>query len=90
MQPRDSRLPFNVAVTIKAGDRSVTASTSDISLTGLFARCVEAFPPGTVCDVEVMMPESESQVAIQGRFEVVRKVEGDPSGMGLRFLEPGS
>jgi hypothetical protein len=68
----------------------VTGATSDISLSGLFTRCVEAFPPGTVCDVEVMMPESDSQMSIVGRFEVVRKVEGDPCGMGLRFLEPGS
>ena len=89
MKSRDSRLPFDVTVIIRCGGKSVTGFTSDISLSGLFARCIEVFPPGTVCEVEVM-PENGGELGIKGEFEVVRQVEGTPPGMGLRFLEPSS
>ena len=89
MKSRDSRLPFDVTVNIRCAGKTIKGFTSDISLSGLFARCIEVIPPGTVCEVEVM-PETGGELGIVGEFEVVRQVDGPPPGMGLRFIEPSS
>jgi hypothetical protein len=82
-----SRVPFRVAVTLTSDHATVMcADVRDVSLSGLYAIASARLPPGSLCDVEIVLggAESEARLRIKGRVARV-----DIGGLAVQFLEMG-
>jgi PilZ domain len=82
-----TRVPFRVEVTLK-GDHAtvVSADVGDVSLSGLYAACAGRLPPGSRCEVLLVLggPASEVRLALRGRVARV-----DRGGLAVEFLGMG-
>jgi hypothetical protein len=81
------RVPFRVEVTLQ-GDHAtvVSADVRDVSLNGLYAAAAGRLPPGSLCEVLLVLggPGSEVRLSLRGRVARV-----DRAGMGVEFLDMG-
>lgn len=79
------RVPFRIEVTLK-GDHAtvVSADVRDVSLNGLYAAGAGRLPPGSRCEVLLVLggPGSEVRLSLRGRVARV-----DRAGMGVEFLD---
>jgi hypothetical protein len=82
-----SRVPFRVEVALK-GDHAavVSADVRDVSLNGLYAACSGRLPPGSRCEVRLVLdgPGSEVRLSLRGRVARV-----DRAGLAVEFVELG-
>ena len=80
----DTRLPFDVKVEIRAPNCSVSGTTRDVSLSGLFVECDEEIPLDAECVVSLQSKASDPEIEHKAR--VVRLVnEAGMRGIGLEF-----
>ena len=70
-----------VEVTPESGDR-VEARTDNISLEGLHVVTPSPLPPGSPCDITVVVTGGDEKITIKAKGEVVHT---DDSGMGIRM-----
>jgi hypothetical protein len=81
------RVPFRIEVTLR-GDHTtvVSADVRDLSLKGLYAAAAGRLPPGSRCEVLLVLggPGGEVRLSLRGR---VARVDG--AGMGVEFLSMG-
>lgn len=89
------RIPLGRRVTLDFPDCEgiLTATVSNVSMTGMFVRSERIEDPGTRADFELDL--SGDQPRVRGRAEVVwgRSRDeglGRPAGMGFRFIDLGS
>jgi ethanolamine utilization microcompartment shell protein EutL len=79
------RVPFRVEVTL-TGDHAtvISADVYDVSLNGLYAAGAGRLPPGSRCEVLLVLggPGSEVRLSLRGRVARV-----DRAGMGVEFLD---
>ncbi len=81
------RVPFRVEVTL-TGDHTtvVSADVRDVSLNGLYAACSGRLPPGSRCDVLLVLGGPGSEVRLSMRGRVAR---ADRAGLGIEFTAMG-
>jgi hypothetical protein len=81
------RVPFRIEVVL-TGDHTtvVSADVRDVSLNGLYAACSGRLPPGSRCDVLLVLggPGSEARLSLRGRV-----ARADKNGLGIEFVEMG-
>jgi hypothetical protein len=81
------RVPFRIEVTLR-GDHTtvVSADVRDVSLKGLYAVGAGRLPPGSRCEVLLVLggPDSEVRLSLRGRV-----ARADGAGMGVEFLDMG-
>jgi hypothetical protein len=80
------RVPFQTATTVRTQDRTLWSSnTLDLSMNGIRIGTDEAPPPpGTLCEIEVVLSEDDPPVIIEARGTVVRSA---PGTLAVRFDE---
>jgi hypothetical protein len=79
------RVPFRVEVTLKGDHTSVVSGdVRDVSLNGLYAAGAGRLPPGSRCEVLLVLggPGSEVRLSLRGRVARV-----DRAGMGVEFQD---
>ncbi len=81
------RVPFRIEVTL-TGDHTtvVSADVRDVSLNGLYAACSGRLPPGSRCEVTLVLGGPDSEVRLSLRARVAR---ADRAGLGVEFVEMG-
>jgi CheY-like chemotaxis protein/Tfp pilus assembly protein PilZ len=80
-----TRLPLEVRVQVIRGDYMRTHLCSDISAGGLFVRTDEKWRNAEQVQVRVFLPGVVAPLLLGG--EVVRVIEGNTGGIGIRFVE---
>ncbi|MDA8084901.1 MAG: PilZ domain-containing protein [Nitrospiraceae bacterium] len=85
---RHSRFVRRLETEFSAAGQSYRAISSDFSCSGLFIRTNHAFPPGTILDISVHLPDGETSV-LQGRVRRALKttVVSLKNGMGVELIE---
>ena len=80
------RVPFKTATTVRTHDRTIWSSnTLDLSMNGIRILTRDTVPaPGTVCEIEMVLSESEPAVIIEARGAVVRSA---PGTLAVHFSE---
>jgi hypothetical protein len=81
------RVPFRIEVTL-TGDHAtvVSADVRDLSVRGLYAAAPGRLPPGSRCEVLLVLggPDGDVRLSLRGRVARV-----DKAGMGVEFLDVG-
>jgi hypothetical protein len=80
-----ARVPYQIEVTLM-GDHTtvVSADVRDVSLNGLYAACSSRLPPGSHCEVLLVLggPGNEVRLSLRGRVARI-----DRAGVGVEFLD---
>ncbi len=80
------RVPFQGEIEVRTPDRTVRASsTLDLSMNGIRIRTAEQPPPpGTACEVRVILSGADPAVTIEARGDIVRS---DPGTLAVHLTE---
>lgn len=87
---RFSRITFKVKAQLQIGDQIFTTpELSNLSVGGCLLPLTVDFPPGTPCQLKIILEGTVEEMGVQVEGEIVRST---PDGVALRFLriEPES
>lgn len=78
------RIPADARVVLHTENKALSLDgvTRDISMKGLFAKIDAGFPPGTKCQVEIVLSGKSSELSIKLTGTIVRQ---DTTGCGVHF-----
>ena len=79
------RVPVRVRAHVRAHGLVIDGLVEDVSRSGLFMRAPRTVGPGATAEIEMSLPGEET---VHLCAEVVR-VELEPPGMALRFVDGG-
>lgn len=77
-----SRVRFNVAATIKVGDRQFQGAVENLSMTGMFLVTNEQLAEGEVADITIVLTGTEPEIGINFTG-IVSRISED--GVGFTF-----
>jgi len=77
-----SRVRFNVAATIRSGDRQFQGAVENLSMTGMFLVTNEQLTDGELVDITIVLTGTLPEIAVNFSGVVSRKTE---EGIGFTF-----
>jgi hypothetical protein len=77
-----SRVRFNVAATIRIGDRQFQGAVENLSMTGMFLVTNEPLTEGDVVDITIALTGTLPEIAVNFNGKATRVAEG---GIGFTF-----